>query len=72
MTTARLAGLIANLPAGLSEIYLHPAVQGGFDGAAHGYLYEEEFAALIAPEVVMAASASDLQRGGFSDFSSAP
>jgi hopanoid biosynthesis associated protein HpnK len=72
MTTRRLAGLIGNLPAGLSEIYLHPAVRGGFEGAAEGYLYEEEFAALTAPEVVLAASASDLKRGGFTDFSSAP
>jgi hopanoid biosynthesis associated protein HpnK len=72
MTTARVAGLIRNLPPGLSEIYLHPAVRGGFEGAADGYLYEEEFAALIAPEVVMAASAPDLERGGFTDFSSAP
>ena len=72
MTTARLAGLICNLPVGLNEIYLHPAVRGGFDGAAAGYRYEEEFAALIAPEVVMAASAPDLSRGGFTDFSGAP
>jgi hopanoid biosynthesis associated protein HpnK len=72
MTTRRLAGLIRNLPAGLCEIYLHPAVHGGFDGAAEGYRYEEEFAALIAPEVVLAAAASDLKRGGFTDFSSAP
>ncbi len=72
MTTTRLAGLIRNLPAGLNEIYLHPAMRGGFDGAAQGYLYEEEFAALVAPEVVMAASAPDLSRGGFTDFSCAP
>ena len=72
MSTRRLAGLIHNLPPGLSEIYLHPAVHGGFDGAAEGYLYHEEFAALMAPEVVMAASAPDLKRGGFTEFSSAP
>jgi hopanoid biosynthesis associated protein HpnK len=72
MTTPRLAGLIRNLPSGLTEIYLHPAVHGGFNGAAEGYLYEEEFAALTAPEVVTAASATDLERGGFTDFSSAP
>jgi hopanoid biosynthesis associated protein HpnK len=72
MTATRLAGLIRNLPEGLNEIYLHPAVRGGFDGAAQGYLYEEEFAALMAPEVVMAASAPDLSCGGFTDFSCAP
>jgi len=72
MTTRRLLGLIRNLPAGLSEIYLHPATHGGFHGAAEGYRYEEEFAALIDPEVVFAASRPDLKRGGFTDFSSAP
>ncbi len=72
MTARRVAGLIHNLPPGLSEIYLHPAVHGGFEGAAKGYCYEEEFAALLAPEVVLAASAPDLKRGGFTDFSSAP
>ncbi len=72
MTTTRLAGLIRNLPSGLNEIYLHPAMRGGFDGAAPGYRYEEEFAALIAPEVVIAASAPDLSLGGFTDFCCAP
>ena len=72
MTTRRLLALIDRLPAGLSEIYLHPAVCGSFDGAAEGYRYAEEFAALIAPEVVLAASAPDLKRGGFTDFNSAP
>jgi len=72
MTTRRLLGLIRNLPLGLSEIYLHPATRGGFDGAAEGYQYEEEFAALIDPEVVFAASRPDLKRGGFTDFSSTP
>jgi hopanoid biosynthesis associated protein HpnK len=72
MTPRRLLGLIRNLPEGLSEIYLHPATHGGFDGAAGGYRYEEEFAALIDPEVVFAASRPDLRRGGFTDFSSTP
>ena len=68
MTTSRLRGLIENLPPGLSEIYLHPATRGGFDGAAVGYRYEEEFAALIAPEVILAARQADISRGGFTDF----
>ena len=68
MTPPRLAGLIERLPPGLTEIYLHPATRGGFDGAAPGYRYEEELAALIAPEVVRAAHRPNLQRGGFMDF----
>lgn len=48
----RMAGLLANLPPGRTEIYTHPATAGGFDGAAPGYGYADELAALIAPEIV--------------------
>jgi chitin disaccharide deacetylase len=71
MTAPRLRGLIANLPAGLSEIYLHPATAGGFAGAAASYRYAEELAALIAPEVIAAARAGGVRRGGFLDFAGA-
>lgn len=66
MTAARLAGLIEHLPEGLSEIYLHPATRAGFTGAASGYGYEGELAALLAPEV--RAAAGRLRTGGFTDF----
>ena len=68
MTAPRLRGLIEKLPPGLSEIYLHPATHGGFEGSASGYRYEDEFAALIAPEVISAATTADISRGGFTDF----
>jgi len=68
MTSSRLAGLIAHLPEGLSEIYLHPAKTAYFAGAAPGYRYEEELAALTDPGVIEVARASGVQRGGFSDF----
>ena len=55
MTRERVAGLVAGLPEGRSEIYLHPATAGGFDGAAQGYRYEDELAALTASEVMHAA-----------------
>jgi chitin disaccharide deacetylase len=67
MTSKRLLGLIRNLPNGLTEIYLHPAT-GRFAGAAPGYQYREEFAALMAPEVAAACRDSSLSLGGFSDF----
>ena len=51
MTTDRVAGIIRHLPDGLSELYLHPATEGGFAGSAPGYRYAEEFAALTAPRV---------------------
>jgi hopanoid biosynthesis associated protein HpnK len=68
MTRARLLGLLAHLPNGLSEIYTHPATRGGFSGAAADYHYDEELAALTAPEVAEAAAKSGARLGGFADF----
>ena len=67
MTRERLAGLIRNLPPGLTEIYLHPAT-GSYPRAAPGYRYREELEALIAPEVATACRESALRLGGFGDF----
>lgn len=50
MTAPRVAGLLRTLPPGRTEIYAHPAVSGGFDGAADGYRYADELAALTSPE----------------------
>ncbi len=58
MTTPRLAGLIERRPPGVTEIYLHPATHGDFQGAAPGYRYAEELAALTAPQVIRAATAA--------------
>jgi chitin disaccharide deacetylase len=66
MTTSRLAGLVGAAPAGLTEIYLHPATQDRFAGSAPGYRYRDELAALISKEV--RAAASGLRLGGFLDF----
>jgi len=67
MTARRLEGLIAALPPGLSEIYLHPATGAIFEGAAPGYGYADELAALIDPRVIAAAARPDLRLGGFAD-----
>lgn len=64
----RLEGLIRALPPGLSEIYLHPATDGGFEGAAAGYAYEAELAGLLSPGVARAVLESGARRGGFADF----
>ncbi len=66
MTSERVAGLIERLPPGLSELYLHPALDGGFEGAAPGYGYAAEAAALIDPLVLRAAARVEV--GAFSDF----
>ncbi len=68
VTNLRLHDLIEALPPGLTEIYLHPALDGGFEGAAPGYRYAEEFAALIDPRVIDAVRRSAVALGGFSDF----
>ncbi len=67
MSTHRLAGLIRNLPDGLSEIYLHPAT-GPFAGGAPHYRYREELDALMAADVVAASRDASLRLGGFGDF----
>jgi hopanoid biosynthesis associated protein HpnK len=68
MTTNRVAGIVRRLPNGLSEIYLHPATAGGFEGAAAGYDYAGELAALLSPETRQAVEYSDAVLGGFADF----
>ena len=68
MTADRVKGLIEALPPGLTEIYLHPATHGDFVGAAPGYRYAEELAALTAREVVRAVVNSRVTLGGFGDF----
>ncbi len=67
MTATRLRGLIAHLPAGLIEIYLHPAAVAAYPGSAPGYRYQEELAALTAPEVIVALRRSEIPTGGFGE-----
>ncbi len=68
MTAPRLAGLIAHLPEGLSEIYMHPAT-GPYRGSAPGYLYAQEFAALTDSQLPALIAAQGIKLGGFGDFS---
>jgi hopanoid biosynthesis associated protein HpnK len=67
MTRTRLAALLGRLPPGFVEIYLHPAVTNAFAGAAPGYRYAEEFAALCDPDCVAAVRRSGYTLGGYSD-----
>jgi hopanoid biosynthesis associated protein HpnK len=67
MTHSRLAGLIAHLPDGVTEIYTHPATSPGFAGSAPGYLYQEELAALTSPELRRQIAAAGIDSGGFAD-----
>jgi chitin disaccharide deacetylase len=68
MTTVRLAGLIAHLPEGVSEIYLHPATEPGYPGATQGYLYQQELAALTSNQVIDLIKENEVNLGSFADF----
>jgi predicted glycoside hydrolase/deacetylase ChbG (UPF0249 family) len=67
MTLSRLQGLIEHLPAGVTEIYAHPAISSDFPGAAPGYRYEQEFAALTSPELRRQIAEAGIEQGGFAD-----
>lgn len=67
MTPPRVAGLIAHLPDGLTEIYVHPAT-GPYPGSAPGYQYRAELDALTDPAAVRAVAAQHIRLGGFADF----
>jgi hopanoid biosynthesis associated protein HpnK len=47
MNAARMAALVERLPAGVTEIYTHPATNNDWPGHAPGYRYRDEFDALI-------------------------
>jgi hopanoid biosynthesis associated protein HpnK len=67
MNEARLLEILGKLPDGVTEIYLHPAVESGAAIAASmsGYRHAEELAALLSPRVRAALAASGAQTGGF-------
>jgi hypothetical protein len=66
MTPPRLAGALKHAR-GFTEIYCHPATAGGFDGAAPGYRYADELAALLSLDVRVALAHSGARRGGYAD-----
>ena len=68
MTRERLLAILDHLPPGLTEIYTHPATTGTFAGAAPGYRYTDELAALIDPDVKAAVTRSGALCGGYADF----
>jgi hopanoid biosynthesis associated protein HpnK len=69
MSEQRLLQILARLPSGVTEIYLHPATQSGSDISASmsGYRHTDELAALMSPHVHAAIAAIDVSRGGYSD-----
>jgi hopanoid biosynthesis associated protein HpnK len=71
MTEERIVGLIDNLPNGSTEIYTHPALSGGYKGAAPGYSYADELAALVSARCREALARSQARVGGYVDLSEA-
>ncbi len=65
MTADRLAAAIAALPAGLSEIYLHPATRDDYPGHGPAYLHRDELAALTDPAVRRRIDAAGVRLGSF-------
>ncbi len=68
MTASRLAGLLENLPDGLTEIYTHPAM-APYSGSAPDYQYGAELDALTRPELAGLLVRRGIKSGGFGDFS---
>lgn len=67
LTADRLRGLLDHLPDGLTEIYAHPAT-GPYQGAAPGYRYAEELAALTDALAKQAIARNGVSLGKFADF----
>jgi hopanoid biosynthesis associated protein HpnK len=61
--------VLGRLPSGITEIYLHPAIESGGSVAASmaAYRHDEEFAALMSPRVRAAIESLGIKRGGYSD-----
>jgi hopanoid biosynthesis associated protein HpnK len=74
MDEMTLLAILARLPPGISEIYLHPALQSGPAIAASmsEYRHADEFAALLSPRVRAAIVAGDFGHGGYSDVTQMP
>lgn len=69
MTEEVMLKILARLPAGVTEIYLHPAAtSGALAQSMSDYRHADELAALLSPRVRLALGHTGVQRGGFRDF----
>jgi len=69
MDEEQLLAILARLPRGVTEIYLHPAVVSGSAVAATmpAYRHADEFAALLSPRLRDAIASLNIRHGGYSD-----
>jgi len=73
MDEAKLLTVLARLPPGITEIYLHPAVRSGTVIALSmtEYRHADELAALLSPRVRAAIALGGCGHGGYSDLARA-
>ena len=64
-TAQRMRAALADLPAGLTEIYTHPACMDNWPGSAPGYAYRAELAALTDAHAKTLLKASGALAGSF-------
>jgi hopanoid biosynthesis associated protein HpnK len=69
MDEATLLRILARLPSGVTEIYLHPATRRphALTPTMRGYRHAEELAALLSPDVGAAIAPDRIARGGYAD-----
>lgn len=69
MTESRLLRIVQALPAGVTEIYLHPATVSGAAIAASmpQYRHQEELRALLSPAIRAALGDAAIRLGGYAD-----
>jgi chitin disaccharide deacetylase len=70
MTETRLCALLDHLPAGISEIYFHPALASAYPGSAPFYAYRAEADALVSPKAVELINRNGIRRDAFGAFAS--
>ncbi len=68
MDESALLSALGRLPAGVTEIYSHPATQREITPSMASYRPTDELAALLSPRVRAAMDDLGVKRGGFSDF----
>ena len=69
MDEATLLRIVARLPPGVTEIYLHPATRRGqpLTPTMTGYRHADELAALLSPGLQAAIAPQGIVRGGYRD-----
>ncbi len=65
MDETRLLEILAHLPEGLTEVYLHPATRNGLTASMGAYRHRDELEALVSARVREAVRTSGAATGGF-------